>query len=238
MSKGKSLMCLLILICSLFVPMMNVVNAEEKEPVTVYIFHGSTCPHCQDALAFFKKLLNNKEFKGMFQVRALEIWGDEENSEIANEACEILGDEPINGSVPYIVIGDQSFGGYSSASDSSIKEAIKNAYNDHKEDKLKSLVGERGELLEADESQALTTIIVLVVAAAIIGGTIFFARSGADEEGEEKAEIKKEEIEEKKEEPVKEETQEKKNTPKKTTNSNKKNGSKKTNTKKTTKKSN
>jgi len=39
------------------------VFAAEKEPINVYIFKSSTCPHCQDALAFFKKLLNNKEFK-------------------------------------------------------------------------------------------------------------------------------------------------------------------------------
>lgn len=221
MSKRKSIMCLLIvMICSLFISVFSpVVNATEKEPVTLYLFHGSTCPHCQDALAFLKKLLKNDEFKDIFQVRAIEIWGSSTNSELANKASEAMGDEPINGSVPYIVIGDKTFGGYSSSSDTNIKNAIKDAYNNNKEDKIKNIVGDAGELLVGEESGTIaTTIIILIVAAGIIGSTIYFARGEEEEDIEQ--EPKKEEV--KKEEKTNT-TQVKKTTTKKNSNNNKKN---------------
>lgn len=235
MSKRKSMMCLLIvMICSLFISVFApVARAAEKEPVTLYIFHGSTCPHCQEAMTFFKKLLKTDEFKDILQVRAIEIWGSEENSQLANKACEAMGDEPINGSVPYIVVGDKTFGGYSSSSDASIKTAIKDAYDNNKEDKIKSIVGNAGELLVGEESGSTvtTTIIVLVIAAGIIGSTIYFARGEEDTEEETTKEVKETKDEEKKEEKVAENkeqgktntTQAKKTTTKKKSSSNKKN---------------
>ncbi len=230
MTKRKNVFCLFVVLISLFlVPFGYLANAEEKAPVTVYMFHGSTCPHCKDGIAFFKKLLGNSEFEGMFQVRTIEVWENQNNSELANKACEKMGDEPINGSVPYIVIGDKTFGGYSSASDESIKTAIKNAYNNNTEDKLKDLMGNAGELLEAEKSNMTTTIIVLLVAVAIIGGTVFFARSGVEEEEDAKEE-KKEETP-KKEIKADEEVTETVSEEKKQ--STKKNTTKKTNTKKT-----
>jgi len=68
-----------VLISLFLVPFGYLANAEEKAPVTVYMFHGSTCPHCKDGIAFFKKLLGNSEFEGMFQVRTIEVWENQNN---------------------------------------------------------------------------------------------------------------------------------------------------------------
>jgi len=183
MSKSKNILCICFLVLGfLFFPMASVVNAAEKEKATVYVFHSNTCPHCQSAIAYFKKLLANEEFKG-----------------------------------------------YSSSSNESIKAAIKEAY-DSGVDKIHDIVGEAGELLEAEESTMMTTIIVVAIALLIIGGTIYFARNGSEEEEElPKKENKEEKQEEKAIEKVKVEPK---------TNGGKKQNTnkKKSNTKKNTKK--
>jgi len=226
MSKSKNILCICFLVLGfLFFPMASVVNAAEKEKATVYVFHSNTCPHCQSAIAYFKKLLANEEFKDIFQVRTIET---SKYNEISNEASEAMRGQKING-VPYIVIGEKEFEGYSSSSNESIKAAIKEAY-DSGVDKIHDIVGEAGELLEAEESTMMTTIIVVAIALLIIGGTIYFARNGSEEEEElPKKENKEEKQEEKAIEKVKVEPK---------TNGGKKQNTnkKKSNTKKNTKK--
>ncbi len=222
MTKRKYFMCLCLLLVGLFLPF----TVKAKEKVTVYLFRGETCPHCEEALEFFQKLISQNEFQEKVIIRHLEIWNSETNYDIANEAAEKLGKEPINGSVPFIIIGDKTWTGYSSKSDEDIKNAINDAYENQKEDKVKDIVGESGEVLEPAKSEAVTTFIILGVIVGIIGATVYFARSG--EEEEETEPNKKEEKEE----------QEIEKEPKKASTTTKKSNNKKSNTKKSSKKSN
>lgn len=243
MTKRKSLIWFLItFVAMIIIPLTVNAQSEEKSPITVYLFRGSTCPHCENALKFFERLVKDKEFKDKIVVRHLEIWDDKTNYEIANQAAEALGEKPINGSVPFIVIGEKTWKGYSASSDEEIKTAIKEAYNnkDYK-DKIKDIVGNSGEILEV-KNNPTTVILVAVIGIIIIGGVIYFARTSADEE-EKKTSVKKEVIaEEEKVEPAKETLNEekepaKKKAPVKKSNTTK-TKTKKTNTKSKSKKSN
>jgi len=251
MTKRKSLIWFLITIVAMIILPITVYAESNKEPITVYLFRGSTCPHCENALKFFERLVTNKEFKDKIVVRHLEIWEDKTNYELANQAAEALGEKAINGSVPFIVIGEKTWKGYSSSSDEEIKTAIKEAYNDTKyEDKIKDIVGDRGEILEV-KNDSFTVILVGVIIVIVIGAIVFFARSSIEEdeknenvstkeakkeepkiiEKEEAKEIKKEEkIEaETKKEPTKKKTTSKKSNTTKNKKPNVKNKSKKSN---------
>ena len=234
--KKKNIICLFV---ALFAMVLAPVVAKAKEPITVYLLRGETCPHCEEALKFFTKLKKDEEYKDIFNLRHLEVWNNDENFEIGKEIYKAMGEEEeFKGSVPYIVIGETSWSGYSASSDEELKNAIKNAYDNDTKDKLKDIVGESGELLEVSNSGWISTAIILVLAVAIIGGTIVMARSGMEEEPEKddsKKENKKEEKLEEKikvEEKKKEEVSKPKTTATKKTTTNKKNTSNKKSTSK------
>ncbi len=200
MAKKKSIICLFVAVLAMFfAPVMT----SAKEAITVYLFRGETCPHCEEALKFFEKLKKDNEYKDLFELRHLEIWNNKDYSDLANQAAEKMGESAINGSVPYIVIGEKTFKGYSSGSDANIKSAIKEAYNDNNyEDKIKDIVGNAGEILVVKENGWVTAVVILIVAVLIVGGTVCLARQGTEEEEktEKKEEIKatpKESVEEK-----------------------------------------
>ncbi len=230
--KKKSLIVLLLTMAFLFVA-PKAVFAQEK--VKVYLFRSDTCPICQKAVAFFNELAEDEEYKDMFELVDFEV-SSSKNAKLMNEASEAMGDGEVSG-VPYIVIGDRSFGGYTSSWDDDIKEEIKTTYEDESfVDPLKDIVGETD-----NSNDTLITVGVLAVAVVLIGGVIFLARRGSESSLEEEpkeaiVEEKKEEVKEEiKEEAKKEDVQEKKPSSKKKTVS--KTSSKKvTGTKSTTKK--
>ncbi len=218
------------------------VNAEEKK-ITIYMARGGGCPHCEEAMTYFKKLIRKDEFKDIVEVRHYEIWSnvddseattkqDAENYEVAKKVYQAMGGtDEYKGSVPYIVVGNKTFTGFSSSTEKSIEDAVLEAYNDSSYvDKIKDIVGDTGEILTVSKSDWVPAVIILVVVVGILGLTIYFARKGSNEE-----EIEKTSKDEKKEEPVKvEEKKEEKSNPSKTNPS--QTGKKKTTKKKSTNK--
>lgn len=108
----KFLSMVLVLFASLF--LINTVSAIEKPKVTdhekinVYIFRGSGCGHCHDALNFLYGL--DGEYNDYFNVVSYEVWYDQNNAALAKDVASKLGDE--FGGVPYIVIGSKSQAGF------------------------------------------------------------------------------------------------------------------------------
>ena len=101
----------LALVAALF--LVNNASAIEKPEVTdhekikVYIFRGSGCSHCHDALTFLYGL--DGEYDDYFTVVSYEVWGNENNATLAQDVAAKLGDK--FGGVPYIVVGSKSFAG-------------------------------------------------------------------------------------------------------------------------------
>lgn len=137
MKKIKYLLIVLLAI----VPFINVdakskttkttATAAAKEPINFYIFYGSTCGYCAALHEYVAKLEADDSINYMFNVVDYEVWGNENNSELMSTVAESFGEQATG--IPYYVIGDKSFTGFSEESSAeSIKSAIKNAYNDSK----------------------------------------------------------------------------------------------------------
>ena len=100
------------------------------DAITIYMFRGKGCGYCRAYLEFMNSITD--EYGKYFKMETYEVWNDADNSELLGEVSTYLGEEA--GGVPYIIIGDKVFGGYSSEWNDSIKEAIVTLY-DMKESK-------------------------------------------------------------------------------------------------------
>lgn len=98
---------LLGLLCLLSFSFLTVCAEElpevtDHEKVTVYIFRGSGCSHCYEALTYFNEVAS--QYKDYFVVKTYEVWENPSNSNLVSAVSATLGDD-VTG-VPYIVVGD------------------------------------------------------------------------------------------------------------------------------------
>ena len=70
------------------------------------------------------------EYGKYFNMVTYEVWNDSANAQLMEEVSNYL-DNPAGG-VPYIIIGDKVFAGYSTEYDESIKDAITTLYKTKK----------------------------------------------------------------------------------------------------------
>ena len=103
-------------------------KVTDHEKINVYIFRGSGCSHCYDALTYLYGL--DGEYDDYFKVVTYEVWGNQNNSALAKAVATKLGDE--FGGVPYIVIGNKSFAGFGSSTGTEIIETALEAYKNKK----------------------------------------------------------------------------------------------------------
>ena len=170
----KKISFLIIAAIMLLIPFA--VKADEKAKVNVYLFRGEGCPHCEEALEWFDNTLSkDEEYSKYYELVQYEVWYDEDNAKLMDKVAEALGTE-ANG-VPFIVIGDKHFSGFSSSqSPDQIKEAIKAEYeSDDKVDMVESV--KNGKIVEKkEENQLLPIIIVSAAAIVIVIGLVFFTK--------------------------------------------------------------
>ena len=211
------------------------VDAASKK--NVYIFKGATCGFCKKALAFFQDLVNDKNYADKFDLIEYEVWNNEENAKLGQAVADKL-EEEMDG-VPYIIIGEKTFSGYTTSYDEQIKEAIDDFYEDDDAVSVVETVRDSGEYnvtpeytleKKEDKGNADAVIAVVIIAIAIggFGYVVYLSRKDTTSKYYEKP-VKKEKIEEEKEE---DKVEEKKASVKKTTTTKKTNNAKKTNTKK------
>ncbi len=98
---------------------------ETDDQVVIYMFRGRGCGFCRSFLTFLNSI--SEEYGKYFKVVSFESWYDENNYKLLETLSKFL--ENPAGGVPYIIIGDQVFGGYSETYDESIKTAIMDEYN-------------------------------------------------------------------------------------------------------------
>jgi len=219
MKKIKYL--LIAVLCMIFMPIIT--YAKNNEPINVYMFKSSTCPHCAAALEFFEGLKEDSEYGKYFNLFPFETNGStsdvKANIELAQKVSEHFGNE-FSG-VPLIVIGDEYFEGYASSMDDEIRENIKKFYE---KDTLVDVVADlqNGNVIEEDSN--FDTLITILIVAVLIGGIVYFVylarkNSNMDDESEDAIEEKEEDVDEKtmeKEETIKNKTVKTKNNKKKT----------------------
>ena len=89
----------------------------------IYIFWGDGCPHCKALAKFISKL--PAEAKDKVNIYSFEVWGDKDNKAFMKKFGKYLGQD-VSG-VPFMIIGDKIFDGYSSGdtkTDQQILDAI------------------------------------------------------------------------------------------------------------------
>ena len=99
---------------------------KEDGRVVIYFFRGEGCPHCAEAEEWFDSIQN--EYGNMFKVEDYETWYDEENADFMERVAKSRG-ETASG-VPYIIIGDKSWMGFTESYENEMLEEIKTVYND------------------------------------------------------------------------------------------------------------
>ena len=143
--------------------------SENDDQAIVYLFYGQSCGYCQKFIEFLNGII--PEYGKYFKVVGYEVWSNSANADLMDKAAKIL-DESADG-VPFIIIGDQVFTGYSSSYDDKLKSAIKSLYDTKKEDRydiLKEI--ENGDSKKESGSSSVAVIIWNFVFVAVAAVTI------------------------------------------------------------------
>ena len=90
---------------------------------TLYVFYGEGCPHCEELFNY----LDNNALYNKVNIVKYEVWNNEENKKFADKVAAKLN--TTVGGVPFYVIGDEYFSGYSSDSNGIIEQAVNNYLN-------------------------------------------------------------------------------------------------------------
>ena len=106
----------------------NKENNEEEKTVTIYLFRGEGCPHCEHAMEFFKTL--NTEYPYL-KVISYEVWENVEKRKLMEEVSTELGIE-VSITVPLIIIGnDYNLRGYGETKNEEIRNQIEESYQNN-----------------------------------------------------------------------------------------------------------
>lgn len=119
---GIVVSAIVLLVVCLGIYFMFFINKEKK--INVYLFWGDGCPHCEHAKEYFSSI--EDEYGKYYDLVEYEVWYDEDNKELMSKVSEELGEE--GSGVPFIVIGDDYFRGYSSSMNERIESAIISQY--------------------------------------------------------------------------------------------------------------
>ena len=108
---------------------------ETDDQAIIYMFRGQGCGYCRAFLEFMNSI--SKDYGKYFKMVSFEVWNDSKNSELLNKVPLVTNQSA--GGVPYIIIGEKVFGGYSSSYDEDIKKAIMAQYDDDSYDVMEKL---------------------------------------------------------------------------------------------------
>ena len=101
---------------------------ESDDKITIYFFRGKGCKFCRAFLSYLNDIV--PEYGKYFNVVAYDVWNDRNSDKLLDEVSEFLN-QPSEG-IPYAIIGDTVFNGYSTDYDEAIKKAIKKEHNKKK----------------------------------------------------------------------------------------------------------
>lgn len=100
----------------------------EKDKVNIYLFWGDGCPHCKEEYEYIYSI--NKKYSKYFNLYGFEVWEHKENAKLLEDISNKLGIK-IKG-VPFTIIGEKYYSGFSDITKKKIEKAIKSEYkNDY-----------------------------------------------------------------------------------------------------------
>ena len=102
----------------------NTINLDyitkEEGKVNIYFFWGDGCPHCESESAFFDSI--ESEYGDYYNLYTFETWQNEENAELLKTFSDAM--EVESRGVPYTIIGEEVFTGFSESMESGFINAI------------------------------------------------------------------------------------------------------------------
>lgn len=138
---------------------------EDKNKVNVYLFRGSSCSHCLDAVVYFSSIVG--EYGQYFNLKSYEVWANSDNSDLMKKVADKLGDDV--GGVPYIVIGDKSWSGFTESYGDEMKDTIKKQYDKDSKDRYDIM-----NKLDSKEDSSIAGDIISVIVILLVVGAITF----------------------------------------------------------------
>ena len=97
----------IIPILFLFLAIISISYAEEKQDVTIYFFYGDGCPHCEEAKPFLEELGNKYP---ELTVKSYETWKNKENADLFIDMSAACGSKVVG--VPTFFIGHKPIIGF------------------------------------------------------------------------------------------------------------------------------
>lgn len=147
-------------------------KSEDSKKVKIYFFRGEGCPHCAEAEEFFDSIKD--EYGEYYTIVDYETWYNTENADLLQKVGNAR-DEEISG-VPYILIGNKSWSGYSSDMNDEIISTIKSEYEKDVADRYDIMkliaTGSTKAKEKIKSSDVMALIIVLMVVAGISYGVV------------------------------------------------------------------
>ncbi len=154
--------------------------SQGKGKVNVYLFRGKGCSHCRDFLGYVRdNLLPQDGYK--FNLITYEIWNDANNLKLLKKVFDYM-DVPENTGIPFIVIGDKYFVGYSETVGNNVKEAIESLYKS--EDNTDVVQGVIDEKTKKSDSKSVSSTgeIVTIILCTVVLGALYIFKSNYDRE--------------------------------------------------------
>lgn len=93
---------------------------KEEGKVNIYFFWGDGCPHCEEQFAFFDSI--ESEYGDLYNLYTFETWKNEKNAELLKIFSDAM--EVESRGVPYTIIGEEVFTGFSESMESDFINAI------------------------------------------------------------------------------------------------------------------
>lgn len=152
-------------------------TGDDSKEVNVYFFRGQGCSHCAEAEEWFKSI--EEEYGSYFKVVDYETWYNEDNAKLMQEVADARGEKAEG--VPYIIIGDQSWNGFSQSYTEDMINQIKTVYAQDVSERYDIMTylpyikdGKKADK-DKDSNDALALIIIILVAGGV-GFGIYQAR--------------------------------------------------------------
>ena len=142
---------------------------ETDDQIKIYLFRWSGCSHCYDFLVYLNSLV--PEYGHMFKLRSYETTTNEDNEAVMKKVKEYFNDGDKPG-VPYIVIGDTTFYGYSERMDEQILTAIKSEYDKTDRFDVFDALEEKESKKNPNDGLYIIIPIVIIIIVAIVFGKV------------------------------------------------------------------
>lgn len=97
-----------------------------NDKVNIYLFYGKGCPHCEALFTYFESI--KSKYSKYYNLYAFEVWYNEDNGKTMDYFLEKFDKKVSSKSVPFLIIGDEAFEGYSSSMNQKIIDTIEEKY--------------------------------------------------------------------------------------------------------------